>query len=362
LTPAASVGVAEMHLIRRSRNASSTRERWSLARPAWWNADPCSTASARSSEVSVSETPRISSASSRRSSRSASVSRAEVTSVSLRAEDSALRRELTKTSRGAALSRVLLGVERVPDETGRLVLAAVDGHLAFAAVVEVDGVAEVDAAAEVDRSPLRLDEFGVEPLRDHVGVADRRRERDRLEAGVDLAELREGDFERGTAVRVVDEVDLVAHDAGEVVDPRRAVADQRVDLLRGGDDDVAGGEPLAVGVVVARGDADGDPVVFPAFELGLLLARERAERDDVESLPAAFDRREHGEFRDQRLAGRRGDRRDEALPVDDAGLDGGLLRRVQLGDALGLKRLADARGEPAERTRLHYPWLVPVPV
>ncbi len=157
-------------------------------------------------------------------------------------------------------------------------------------------------------------------------------------------------------------MDLVAHDAGEVVDPRRAVADQRVDLLRGRDDDVARRQPLAVGLVVAGGDADRDAVVLPAFELGLLLAGERAQGDDVEGLPAALDRGEHGEFGDEGLPRGRRDRRDEALAVDDAGFDGGLLGRVQFGDALRFERLADARGEPGERTRLHYPWLGPVPV
>jgi len=77
-------------------------------------------------------------------------------------------------------------------------------------------------------------------------------------------------------VGVVDEVDLVADDAGQVVDPRRAVADQRVDLLTRGDDDVATREPLAVGVVVARRDADRDAELLPALELRLLLAGERA--------------------------------------------------------------------------------------
>lgn len=178
--------------------------------------------------------------------------------------------------RGAALS-VLLGVERVGDEPGGLVLAALDGYLPLAAVGEVDGVAEVDAHPEVDGTPVGLDQLGVEPLGDHVGVADGRRERDRLEPGVHLAELREGHFESRAAVRVVDQVDLVAHDAGEVVDPRRAVTDQRVDLLRGGDDDVTRGEPLAVGLVVAGGDADGDAELLPALELGLLLAGERAQ-------------------------------------------------------------------------------------
>jgi len=38
------------------------------------------------------------------------------------------------------------------------------------------------------------------------------------------------------------------------------------------------------------------------------------------------------------------------------------LGRIQLGDALRFERLADARGEPGERTRLHYRRVGPDPI
>ncbi|ERH02740.1 MAG: hypothetical protein J07HN6_00780 [Halonotius sp. J07HN6] len=174
---------------------------------------------------------------------------------------------------------------------------------------------------------------------------------------VDPAEFGEGDLQRRPAVGAVDEVDLVGDDTGEVVKPRRVVAHQRVDLLAGGDDDVAAGQPLAAGVVVAGRDADREPLFLPAFELGLLLAGEGTKRDDVEGGPAAVDRRQHGEFGDQRLpaGGRHGG--DEACAVGDAGLDGLGLGWVQLLDPLAGELVGDPRRQPGN---LGWPHCLPL--
>ena len=164
----------------------------------------------------------------------------------------------------------------------------------------------MDSHPEVDRPPGGFDEFGVEPLGDDVGVADRRRERDDLEAGVERPQFPEGDLQSRPAFGVVDQVDLVGDDAGQVVDPARAVPNQRVDFLGGGDHNVAGGQPLAVGVVVTSRDADVEAVVLPALELGFLLGRQRAQGDDIKRLAAAGDARQHRQLGDQGLArGRR---------------------------------------------------------
>ncbi len=242
-----------------------------------------------------------------------------------------------------ALVAVAVALQRVGDERGRLSLPAADRHLALAPVGEGDGVAVVDAHLEVDGSPVGLDEFRVEPVGDDARVADGRRERDDLQVRVEPAELRQRDLQRRPPMAVVDEVDLVGDDAGELVHPRRVVSDERVDLLGGGDDDVARGEPLAVGLVVAGRDADVDAVLLPALELGFLLGGERPERDDVQRLPAARDARQHRQFGDERLPARRRDGGHEALAVRQAGLDGLGLRRVQLLDALVAEGLGNPR-------------------
>ena len=230
----------------------------------------------------------------------------------------------------------LVGVvgHRVPDDGRGRLLRRLHPQFLLGAVVEVERLAVVDPFAEVDGSPRRVHERGVEPVGEFVRVADGRGERDDLQVRVPAPEFGERHFQGGPAGPVVDEVDLVRDDAVELVDPRRAVPHQRVDLLRGGDDDVLLGEPLPVRVVVAGRDPHREAVLLERLELGLLLGGERPERDDVERLAAAGDRREHRQFRDERLARRGGDGGDERLTLRDAGFDRLALWRVQRFDPL----------------------------
>ncbi len=85
-------------------------------------------------------------------------------------------------------------------------------------------VAVVNALLEFDWSPVRIDQFGVQPVSQLSRVADGRRERDGLQRMVQRAEFRECDFQGRAALAVVDEVDLVGDDTGEVVEPRRIVS------------------------------------------------------------------------------------------------------------------------------------------
>jgi len=193
-------------------------------------------------------------------------------------------------------------VEGVVDQCLGLPLAPFDGHLPLAPVVEVDRVAEVDPHPEVDRSPLRVDQLGVEPVGYFVGVADGCRQRDDLQAGVDLPEFGEGHFECRPTISVVDQMHLVGDDTGELVDPARVVPNEGVDLLARGDDNIPTRQPLLAGVVVAGRNPDRNPVLLPALELGFLLAGQRAQRDDIEGLAAAFDGRQHGQLSDKGLS------------------------------------------------------------
>jgi hypothetical protein len=126
------------------------------------------------------------------------------------------------------------------------------------AVVEGDVPADTNAGPEVDGPPLRLDEGRVEPVGDGLGVVDRRRERDDLEVRDPPPKGRHGHLQRGPPPLGPEEMDLVDDDAGEVVDPLRAVPDRGVDLLARGHDHVVAGQLLAGRVEVAGGDADVD--------------------------------------------------------------------------------------------------------
>jgi hypothetical protein len=148
-------------------------------------------------------------------------------------------------------------------------------------------------------------------------------------------------------------VDFVGDDTGEVVDPRGVVTDERVDLLTGGDDDILTRQPLAAGLVVAGRNADREPLVCPAFELGLFFAGECAQRDDIEGGAAALDRRQHGELGDQRLSAGGRHRGNEAVAVGQAGFDGFGLGWVQLLDPLAGEVVGDPRREVGDLGWLH---------
>ncbi len=231
--------------------------------------------------------------------------------------------------------------ERVTDERGSFLLVAAREFL-LCAVVEVECLSVEDALPEVDGSPRRIDEGGVEPFGHLLRVADGCRQRDGLEVWVDASEFRQRDFERRATMGVVNEVDFVGDDAGEVIDPLRAVPDERVHLLARGDDDVLRGEPIAVAVVVSGRDADGDAVLFELLELLFLLAGERAERDDVERFAAAGDARKHGEFGDERLSAGGRNAGDDALAVGYPRLDRFRLWGVEFLDSLCLKMFGNA--------------------
>ena len=134
-------------------------------------------------------------------------------------------------------------------------------------------------------------------------------------------------------------MDLVDGDAGEVVDPRRAVPEGGVDLLGGGDDDVVVAEVVGR-VVVARRDCHVDP--GERVELLVFLTRERAKRDDVQPRPVGG---QHRHLREERLARRRRDGREDVRALGDAGLDGRRLRRVQVLDTATDEVVPNLRGQ-----------------
>ena len=257
--------------------------------------------------------------------------------------------------------RAVVG-QRVPDDGRRGLLVGVDPQLLLGAVAEVHRLPVVDALPELDGPPGGIDQLGVEPLGDVGGVADRRRQRDHLDGRVDAAELRQRHLQRRPPTGVVDEVDLVGDDAVEVVDPRRAVADEGVDLLAGGDDDVFVGEPLARILVVAGGNADGDPVVLEDGKLLALLAGQRPQRDDVQRRAAAIDGRQHRQLRDERLTTCSRHGGDEALAGRHPGFDGGGLRRVQRLDATLAEVIGEPRGDAGGVGDIHYPSVVRRPI
>ncbi len=242
--------------------------------------------------------------------------------------------------------------ERIADERGSFLLVSACEFL-LCAVVEVQCLPVEDTLPEVDGPPRRIDEGGIEPVGHLLRVADGRRQRDGLEVRVDPAEFGERDFERGTAMGVVDEVHFVGDDTGEVVDPLRAVSDERVDLLARGDDDVLRGEPIAVALVVPRGDADGDAVLFELLELLLFLAGERSKGDDVEGFATTGDARQHGEFRDERLPAGGRDAGDDALAVGDTCFDRFRLRRVEFLDTLRVEVFGNAVRQPRQVGDVH---------
>jgi hypothetical protein len=217
----------------------------------------------------------------------------------------------------------------------------------------------VNPAAQVDRPPVRVDEFGVEPVGDGVCVVDGRRQRYRLQIGVAPAQLRQGNLQGWAAPGVVDEVDLVGDDAGQVVDPVGAVSQQGVHLLAGGDDDVAVTEPALVALEVARRHGGLDARVLEALELGVFLARERPQRDDVKRRAAVVHRREHRHRGDERLTAGSGYRRHQRLALGDASLDGLALWGVQFLDAVALDPGGGVGGQPRNVTRSHHPYLTP---
>jgi len=111
---------------------------------------------------------------------------------------------------------------------------------------------------EIDGSPVGFDERGPEPVGDLAGVGDGCRQRDKLDTGGEPAEMCERDFQGRAAIGLAQQVYLVDDDTADIVDPARAVADRRIDLFAGGDDDIVVGQLGGRRVVIPRCNPDID--------------------------------------------------------------------------------------------------------
>ncbi|KAF5035983.1 hypothetical protein DSECCO2_579810 [anaerobic digester metagenome] len=144
-----------------------------------------------------------------------------------------------------------------------------------------------------------------------------------------MPELRDHHLERRPPGGVVDEVDLVEDEQGDLREPRRPVPEERVHLLARRDDDVVSPQVLVPSIEVAGGDADAEAF---SRELLELLARERSQGDDVEALAAPADLVVHRHLGDQGLAACRRYGYEEVLPRKKTRFDAGRLRRVEFRD------------------------------
>ena len=217
--------------------------------------------------------------------------------------------------------------DRVEDEVEILVLAPA---LDLTDIVgKLDAVLEEDSLPEIDRSPVALDEFGVEPPGEVGGVPDGRREGDDLHTRVLVPEFCNHHLKRRPPRRVVDKVCFVENEQTDLRKPRRPVPEERVDLLARRDDDIVPPQVVVPPVEVAGGDTDTETLPRELLEL---LARERPQGDDVEALAAPRHLVVHRHLGDQGLAARRRYGDEEVLPRKKPCFDTCRLRRIEFHD------------------------------
>ena len=134
---------------------------------------------------------------------------------------------------------------------------------------------------------------------------------------------------------------LVRDHQRDLPEPVRLVPEQRVGLLRGGDDDVIGLQARIGRVEVADRDAHLDPEWLELPQVVVLLRGQRPQRHDVEDLAVAFQYVLHrGQVGDQGLARGGGHGQDQVLSGHRH--RGGLrLGRIELGDAVLFQDLDD---------------------
>gem|GEM_PF-6467593 len=197
-----------------------------------------------------------------------------------------------------ALAPVLQGLD--DKRLHRVVLVR---HLHGLRIVEQYPPCEEHALAQRDGTPVAGDQPGLQPVGYVPGVGYGGGEGDHLHVRELPHELGEGNLERGPPARVMDHVYLVRDDQPYAVDPSAPVADHRVRLLGGGDDDVRILESPVLGIQVARAHMDLESEnVAECSEIVGLLRREGFQRNDVEDLaPLLGEHLESGHDPDEGL-------------------------------------------------------------
>ena len=136
---------------------------------------------------------------------------------------------------------------------------------------------------EGDRSPIGLNQLGIQPRSKIRGISNRRRKGDDLGVGLDVPQSSQIDFKRWSSGTVVHEVELIGNHATHVGDQFGAMTQQRIELFRGAHQDVAIVNVLGLGRGIADAQTNRPAHARRNFRQVLVfLHRQGFERHDVD--------------------------------------------------------------------------------
>jgi len=167
----------------------------------------------------------------------------------------------------------------VPHQGGRLILSPCQGGLA---VGEHQPLIADDPLPQLDGAPVATDHIRFQPGSHLPGIGHSGGKSYDLQSRVTMSQLGDGHLQGGAASRIIEQVDLVHYQDGEVSDPGGPISHQGVRLLRCGDYDLISAQPLVLLVQVSRADANGHAQLFELLEGIVLLRGQGPEGNDIE--------------------------------------------------------------------------------